>query len=110
MAIGPANFHDVGLLDIAHPNWYAEVVAGKITFIISYVENALVAAHGHGDARPDSTAVALDALRPNLHPIPPVAAVVAEKHGRRVLVDNHHVDVAVIVEIAEGHAAPGTFG
>src|SRR5207249_3446002 len=73
----------------------------------SAVTGLPAAAGLHHDRRPDAGAVGAGALE--LHLDPPVGPgiVVAEQRRRLVHVHDQHVDVAVVVEVAEGGPAAG---
>ena len=57
------------------------------------------------DASSDCAAVRLHALQLNLEPVLLAVQIVSQQRWRLVHVDDQHVDVAVIVEVAEGAAA-----
>ena len=68
------------------------------------------------DARADGAAVRLDADEQDLQPVAAAGHVVPQQRRRLVHVDDEHVDVAIVVEIAEratpagvrrGHAGAG---
>src|ERR1019366_7856772 len=59
----------------------------------------------HEHASADSAAVALRALQPDFQPMIPPWSVVAQQRGRLIAVHDENVEVAVIVEVAEGASA-----
>src|SRR5450631_1306994 len=56
----------------------------------------------HPHARADSAAIALSAFQPYLQPMITGGYVVAQQRGRLIAVHDENVEIAVIVEIAEG--------
>ena len=63
--------------------------------------------------RADAVAVALDALEPDVQPVvlaPLLIEHVPQDRGLRVRVEDHHVDVSVIVQVVEGDTLRGVLG
>src|ERR1039458_9457952 len=80
VAVGPADFHCVGLFQVGHTDGDSEVVARQIALVVSHIKYAILAAGGYGDASPDAATIALHPFGPNLHPVVPVAAVIVHLH------------------------------
>ena len=73
---------------------------------MNFIHLGMVAGdHAHPGA--DSGAIALGADQLDLDPVLPVAAVVAQQRRQVVHIQNQHVDVAIVVVVAEGRAAAG---
>src|SRR4051794_38656159 len=54
-----------------------------------------------GDARPDRVAVATDAPQPQTEPVVSRAGAVLQQKRRLSVVRDHHIEAAVVVEIAD---------
>ena len=57
-------------------------------------------------ARPDGASVRLHAFKKNLDPVLLAGDIIAEQGWRLIHVDDHNVNVAVVVEISKGTSSP----
>src|SRR6266849_3063979 len=83
----------------------AEVILGHEAGAAHYFVYLRMFAGDYADARADGAAVGFCAYALDFEPVAFGAAIVAQKCGRLVHVDNGDVDVSIVVEIAEGGAS-----
>src|SRR5688572_30320999 len=106
-AARPPDLDPFDHLRVAHADVQPRVVAAQITGDVSDCDALDLAAGGNVNAGAEAEAVALGALRPDDDPVAAPDAFVSQQ--RRLLADarDGDVDVAVVVEVGDGEAAPG---
>src|SRR5579863_10189098 len=111
LAAGPADFEQFDFCGRAKSEVHAQIVLRKIAAAAADFVDLLMGFGFAGnlsdatDAGSDAAAVGLGANGSNLDPIIFQRRVTAKKLGKIVDAIDHDVDVAVVVEIAEGSAA-----
>ncbi len=105
----PANL-DIGGVGGAEAEVQPAVVDREIGGLAQHFLRLHRIAVAHRDPRADGAAVGFDARQLDLEPVVAAGHVVAQERRRLILIDDQDVDVAIVIEIAEGTAAAGVRG
>ena len=85
----------------------ATVVAGIKAGLCEHFLSLAPCSVTGGHTRPDRAAIALDSDQQNLQPVSTTRDVVSQQRGRFIHVHHQHVDVTIVVKVAEGAPAAG---
>jgi hypothetical protein len=104
-AVGPLDQHPIGR-PVAQPEVHANVARAQVTPIgMDAAPEGRAALPQHGHAGADSIVIALHSLEANFEPVAARLGLVQQQTNRPVVVRNHDVGAAIVVDIAKRGAA-----
>src|SRR5579864_5165113 len=106
-AVGPTDFYGFHFGGGAQAEMEAKVVLGEVAAAAADFAELLNATGVNGDARPDGGAIAFCADQLEEHTVVPRAIGVEENGRRRANVEDDHVDVSGVEDVAESDAPAG---
>src|SRR2546425_1091991 len=107
MAAGPADLDPVSSKSLPESEMHAQIILRKVTPAAPHFFHLAMTSRHERHSGPDAVTVRLHSDCSNRKRIVLSATSVEEQGGRIILIVHHDVHIAVIVEVAEGHAATG---